>query len=502
MSLSRRRFVLGAAGATCVAGTPLAAVGRSEHVSERCYRRFAARVKDNPRLDPYRSINVDALAAQTMRVEGRLPKGLRGVLYRNGPAGFERGRSRYQHWFDGDGMVQRFEINESGIVHSGRKVVTGKYRAESDAGRFLFRGSGSSIRDPAPSPNNDSGNPANISVVPWNDELLAMWEGGSAFALNPETLDTKRRVVWSDETDGMPFSAHPILEPDGTMWNFGLAQWARHSEGQGLLAIYRLHSSRGLEKVELVQLPFAGYMHSFAATPHWLVFYVAPHVLDPKAGSSYVDSHRFRPTLGGRILLVDKNDFKKRRWVDAPAGFVFHFADALERPDGEIQLRVCWFEDADPMQKSMHGVMCGDKTSVDETVKVATLRIRSDWNRARIERSGIEGEFPGIDSRFQREGGGFLWVTDNDRLHLLTRDGSARTLRAPDGLALEEHRFVPVSPEAPEGAGWLLGTAYDHKRRQSALTIFDTRSASSDPVAVARMERRIPFGFHGWFVSD
>ncbi|MEL6338541.1 MAG: carotenoid oxygenase family protein, partial [Myxococcota bacterium] len=77
-----------------------------------------------------------------------------------------------------------------------------------------------------------------------------------------------------------------------------------------------------------------------------------------------------------------------------------------------------------------------------------------------------------------------------------------RTLRAPDGFALEEHRFVPVSPEAPEGAGWLLGTAYDHKRRQSALTIFDTRSASSDPVAVARMERRIPFGFHGWFVSD
>src|SRR5689334_21382726 len=38
-------------------------------------------------------------------IEGRIPAWLRGSYYVNGPARFERGGVRYQHWLDGDGMV-------------------------------------------------------------------------------------------------------------------------------------------------------------------------------------------------------------------------------------------------------------------------------------------------------------------------------------------------------------------------------------------------------------
>lgn len=36
---------------------------------------------------------------------GEIPQGLRGTLYRNGPARLERGGKRMGHWFDGDGAI-------------------------------------------------------------------------------------------------------------------------------------------------------------------------------------------------------------------------------------------------------------------------------------------------------------------------------------------------------------------------------------------------------------
>src|SRR3954468_5943968 len=41
------------------------------------------------------------------RVEGRLPAGLEGSLYRNGPGLFERGGRRKPHLLAADGLVQR-----------------------------------------------------------------------------------------------------------------------------------------------------------------------------------------------------------------------------------------------------------------------------------------------------------------------------------------------------------------------------------------------------------
>ncbi|MEL6184008.1 MAG: carotenoid oxygenase family protein, partial [Myxococcota bacterium] len=161
-----------------------------------------------------------------LKVEGKVPKELYGTLFRNGPAGFERGRARYQHWFDGDGLVHGFRLDGHGVRHHARKVATEKWKREAEAGRFLVSGAGSRIPDSVPSRGNDDGNPANISVVPWGEDLLALWEAGSPYALDPQTLKTRRRVTWSENADHLPFSAHPLFEKDGRMWNCGLAQWA------------------------------------------------------------------------------------------------------------------------------------------------------------------------------------------------------------------------------------------------------------------------------------
>ena len=119
-------------------------------------------------------------------------------------------------------MIQAFRFSDDGISHSGRFVRTAKYAAETEAGRFLYAAFGTQLEGARPISGPDSLNVANTSVLPFAGELLALWEGGSAYRLDAETLATLGPKAWRRDLTGMPFSAHPRVEADGTLWNFGV----------------------------------------------------------------------------------------------------------------------------------------------------------------------------------------------------------------------------------------------------------------------------------------
>ncbi|MHA1838682.1 MAG: carotenoid oxygenase family protein, partial [Candidatus Ranarchaeia archaeon] len=72
------------------------------------------------------------------RVEGMVPKGLQGTLYRNGPGLFDRGGLRKRNILDGDGLIQAFRFQEDAVQYQNRFVRTRKYVDETKAGRFLY----------------------------------------------------------------------------------------------------------------------------------------------------------------------------------------------------------------------------------------------------------------------------------------------------------------------------------------------------------------------------
>ncbi len=59
-------------------------------------------------------------------VEGELPAGLEGTLYRNGPNP-QFARRGYYHWFTGDGMVHAFRFEGGRVRHRNRWVRTPKF---------------------------------------------------------------------------------------------------------------------------------------------------------------------------------------------------------------------------------------------------------------------------------------------------------------------------------------------------------------------------------------
>ncbi|WP_295434907.1 carotenoid oxygenase family protein [uncultured Thiodictyon sp.] len=119
--------------------------------------------------------------------QGAVPPDLDGILYRNGPGRLERGGLPYGHAFDGDGHVQRLACAGGRVRYTNRFVRTPDFVAEEAAGRLLYRGFGT---------NRPGGvlanalrlrfkNTANTNVIWHGGQLLALWDGGLPYRLDP-----------------------------------------------------------------------------------------------------------------------------------------------------------------------------------------------------------------------------------------------------------------------------------------------------------------------------
>jgi all-trans-8'-apo-beta-carotenal 15,15'-oxygenase len=173
--MNRRSFLSGATSAALIgaSGTSLFSMSAQATTPSIFKSEFAAAAANNPYLTPYRGAASD-LYCEALTIEGKLPQELRGRFYRNGPAKFERGNERYQHWFDGDGMVQQFSFSDKGVSHRGRFVNTSKFKAESEAGEFLVPAFGTGIQPKRRITGPDSMNTANTNAIEHAGRVFAM----------------------------------------------------------------------------------------------------------------------------------------------------------------------------------------------------------------------------------------------------------------------------------------------------------------------------------------
>ena len=455
----------------------------------------------------------DQLRADSGDIEilhGRIPAGLRGSLYRNGPARHELGGRRYRHWFDGDGMLQAFEFSDAGLRHHGRFVQTSKYREESRAGQRLYPGFGTrdaSLRLPS-SP--DVMNTANTSVIAHDGELLALWEGGSAYRIDPRDLSTSGRQDWSDESIGLPFSAHPKRDIDGSLWNFGRAAIA------GKLVIWQIGADARLRGVRALPLPGDGapMVHDFAITARHLVFLLPPFEFSAAAhadGASFLDSHRWRGDGALRALLVDKQDWNRQRLFELPAGFLFHTGGAWD--DGEaVYLDYQRYADASVVTDFMPRIMRGEPArAVNRTVQ---LRLDLRSGQAREMQIGDHGEFPRLHPRHIGRRYRYRYaLADGERASGDARQPLFSAVQALDlhsaaaqrydygaGITAEEHLVVPKPGGGGERDAWLLGTALDWRHGRTLISVFEAAALADGPRFQAALPYALPLGFHGNFV--
>ena len=62
--------------------------------------------------------------------------------------------------------------------------------------------------------------------------------------------------------------------------------------------------------------------------------------------------------------------------------------------------------------------------------------------------------------------------------------------------------FTPRSDRAEEGDGWVTAVVWRAAENRSDFLVFDAQDIAKGPIGTAQLPRRVPFGFHGNWVSE
>lgn len=445
--------------------------------------------------------------APDLVITGELPRELRGTLLRNGPNPMFPPRDAY-HMFSGDGMVHALRFEDGRVSYRNRWVRTAKLLREQAAGRALF----GTFGNPATSDPAVRGLPynvANTNVLWHGGRLLALEEFNPPFELEPTTLASVGPYTYDGRLRG-PMSAHPKIDAEtGALHAFG---YALDGWGSTRMAYHHIDAAGVLTRSVEFDAPYACMVHDFIVTARYLVFPIFPLTIDPgraKRGGPLLAWEPARPSQLG--VMPRDGDADDLRWFEGEACCVFHPLNAYD--EGETIVADMLRYDAGP------GFPGADGSPPDPSKALARLeRWRlpltgpsRSFSTTRLDDQA--SEYPRLDERYAGlpHRYGFFASTAGEQGKAAMFDEIVRfdfatsrkqTYRLPAGDFVSEPVFVPRAADAPEGQGYLLAIAYRAREARSDLLVLDATDLTSGPRAVARLETRIPFGFHGnWMAA-
>jgi len=466
---------------------------------------FKKALRHNPELIGF--ANIESNFSETkLKLEGKLPSELKGQFYRNGPGKHERGDIRYQHLFEGDGMLQHFHLDGNNVYHRGKFIETPKFKKEESAKQFLYSGPDTKIANSLPVSSSNDVNTANTNVISVGNDLWALWEAGAPSKINPHNLQFEDQVnlgtgsKYGNSLKGLPFSAHPKIDPNGDIWNFGL-------NGSGHVVLYHLSAKGQTKNVKLINAQYKGTMlHDFLITDRSILLILPSLISERSHNSGYFESIDFAPQMPMRVLVVNKSDLTLKREFELPPGFAFHFGNAWEENDGTIHFDASLYPNINILHK-MSRLMQGDVKQEEVNGNTTLFTLHNNGKTSQHSFNDIS-EFPRVSNHkvglknhklyHLSSAHDSLW---SDAVVSLDVDsGKEDKFSYGSEFLVEEH--VPVNPRAKEGHGYLIGTALHIPTQRTCLNVFDLANLKAGPRCRAWLPYHLPLGFHGNFVTS
>ncbi|MEZ5400204.1 MAG: carotenoid oxygenase family protein [Bryobacteraceae bacterium] len=441
-------------------------------------------------------------------IEGEIPRFLRGSYYVNGPARFERAGRRYKHWLDGDGMICSLRFGESGVQFTSRFVETPKLAAERDAGRFLYRGFGTSFEDDRLRRGLMLEPPVNVSAYRFDGRLLAFSEQSLPYDLDPVTLETRGVYDFHGKLNEVsPFSAHAKF--DTNLMNFGV----QFSRDNPTLNVYEFTPGGELVRRKRHPLRHPYSVHDFAFTPSSYVFFLGPLLMDFGRfveGVSVMESLSWEPEKGSEIVVVPRHD-KSREVFSVPAGqgYALHGINAFEDDD---RLTVDILELDEPVYAQyepipdLFATVKGCRPArfvIDKRTRELTARMTLPYEHT--------PDFPSIHPSLAGRAYSHFWMLGisaagrpgrkffDELAHGDWSAGAVDVYRAAPGVYLGgEPVFIPNPDSARDDEGAVIVEEITPESN-SAILIFDAARVANGPVARLRLQHRVHPGFHSSF---
>jgi carotenoid cleavage dioxygenase-like enzyme len=437
-----------------------------------------------------------------LRVTGEIPKDLAGTFYRNGPNPQFEPRDPAHHWFAGDGMIHAFSFDSGKVSYRNRFVRTPKWELEHEAGRSMFGTFGNPMTSDPSVIGKESG-VANTNIVWHAGKLLALEEGHQPFALEPHTLKSLGYVPYAGSAQR--FTAHPKIDPEtGELVFFG------YMAGEGFFSdkiAYGVVDKTGkVTRLDTFTAPFTSMIHDFFVTKSYVAFPVLPLTGSMERAMNGGPAFAWEPDKGSHIGIMRRDaGVDTIRWFTTDPCYVFHPMNMWEEGD-KLFADVMQYEtaplfpnaDGSPGKRSRAKLM---RWTFDLSGKTNTIK------RAAID--DLAGEFPRFDERLAGLPYRFGWfaaITRGDENMVFdsvagidVHSGQKQVHTFAEGDVPGEPVFVPRG--STEGDGWLVSLVYFGTEDVSGIAVFDAKNVAKGPVGVAKLTRRVPFGFHGNWVA-
>jgi carotenoid cleavage dioxygenase-like enzyme len=441
-------------------------------------------------------------------IVGNIPEGLRGTLYRNGPARLERGKMRMGHWFDGDGAILAVDFTDRCVNAVYRYVQTKGYQEEEAANQLLYGNYGTIAPGKVWQRRQKLvKNVANTSVLALPDKLLALWEGGKPYAMNLQTLETRGEDDLGELSDGLSYCAHYKRDAQtGEIFNFGISAGLNAK-----LNIYKSTASGRIVQKASHSLNGVPLVHDFVLAGQYLVFMIPPvrlNVLPVLTGSkSYSEALEWQPSKGTQILVIDRQTLKIVSRSETEPWFQWHFANGYVDDSGEVIVDIARYEDFQT-NKYLQEVANGETHTVAQS-SLSRVHLNPATGKVSKIRQILDRhcEFPSVPAHNVGKASQFTYLstfgegTDvgKELLNAIARyDHKTESLTE---AFFGQHRYPsePIyapDPNNPE-RGWVLTVVYDGKADSSEVWIFDSEQLDSEPLCKLELPSVIPHSFHG-----
>jgi carotenoid cleavage dioxygenase len=445
-------------------------------------------VEDNPFLQGNYAPVPEETSVQDLEVEGTIPEEIEGHLLRDGPNPIDPGPNH--HWFVGDGMLHGIEFRGGrALSYRNRWIRTdavqelkGLTAAPSNGVELLVQGSG------------------NVNVIQHAGRVLALSELGFPYEVTRD-LDTLRMYDF-DGALGSHMTAHPKIDRHtGEMIFFGYDFTDVHLRYHVADADGKL--SRSFE----IATPVSTMMHDFGATATRTIFMDFPVIFDPEMVASRSIPYRWSNEHPARLGILPRHaESDVTQWIEIDPCFVFHPLNCYDDGDRivmDVVKHQRTFDGGDLDMSELHPPRLV-RWTIDPKAEKVSEEIIDDtgmefprvnpWNECHPHQFGYAVKTVNSDAGTFDFGN--LAQYDLRSGQMKIQDVGARR-SAGEGV------FVPRSntAEAAEDDGWVLACVYDADTNKSDVIVIDAQDFSAPPVARIKLPTRVPFGFHGNFVT-